>query len=258
MNTIQQPAENGKEKRASGDLNSREHVEQTLKFLFSPGETFEVCLIGPKVPKSPLWGNEWAGGKKAVIAGWFNDPAQAADIVVQADAAVSPAGIYCTLNPVNPALLGRAENRLKANAPRTADKEITAVRHLLVDADPKRPAGISSTEAEKAAAFALLRRIMAELRILGWDEPLFADSGNGGHLIYRIEPDCGPLVPDLLKFLAHAYSDELVDIDTAVGNPARLTKVYGTMTRKGDSTGERPHRYASILHLPQRAERGAA
>jgi hypothetical protein len=58
-------------------------------------------------------------------------------------------------------------------------------------------------------------------------------------LIYRIEPDCGPLVPDLLKFLAHAYSDELVDIDTAVGNPARLTKVYGTMTRKGDSTGGR-------------------
>ncbi len=134
MNTIQQSAENGKEKRAigSGGLLNREHVEQTLKFLFSPGETFEVCLIGPKVPKSPLWGNEWAGGKKAVIAGWFNDPAKAADVVVQADAAVSPAGIYCTLNPVNPALLGRAENRLKANAPRTADKKMADSGNLLV------------------------------------------------------------------------------------------------------------------------------
>jgi hypothetical protein len=103
-----------------------------------------------------------------------------------------------------------------------AEREIAAVRHLLVDADPKRPAGIST---EKAAACAVLRRIMAELRSLGWDEPLFADSGNGGHLIYRIEPDCGPLVPDLLKYLAYAYSDELVEIDTAVGNPARLTRI---------------------------------
>lgn len=65
---------------------------------------------------------------------------------------------------------------------------------------------------------------------------MFADSGNGWHLIYRIDADCGPLVPELLKSLAHDYSNEQVEIDTAVGNPARLTKVYGTMTRKGDST----------------------
>jgi len=231
--------------------SNRQHVEQTLKFLFRNGETFEVCLIGPKVQKSPLWANEFAGGNKAIVAGWFNDIARAAEFIVNADQAVSPAGIYCTLNPVNSALLGRANNRLKAHASRTKDEEISTVRHLLIDADPKRPADICSTEAEKNAAFDLLRRIKADLRNSGWEEPLFADSGNGWHLIYRLDSDCGPLVPEFLKSLAHDYSNEQVEIDTAVGNPARLTKVYGTMTRKGDSTAERPHRRASILHLPE-------
>lgn len=231
--------------------SNRQHVEQTLKFLFRDSETFEICLIGPKLQKSQLWGNDFAGGKKAIVAGWFNDIARAADFIVHADERVAPAGIYCTLNPVNPALLGRANNRLKAHASRTKDDEITTVRHLLIDADPKRPADISSTDTEKAAAFDLLRRIQTDLRNSGWEEPLFADSGNGWHLIYRIDENCGPLVPALLKSLAHDYSNEQVEIDTAVGNPARLTKVYGTMTRKGDSTEERPHRRASILHLPE-------
>lgn len=181
--------------------SNRQHVEQTLKFLFRHDETFEICLIGPKVQKSPLWANEWAGGKKAIVAGWFNDIARAAEFIVNADQAVSPAGIYCTLNPVNPALLGRANNRLKAHAARTKDEEIATVRHLLIDADPKRPSDICSTDAEKAAAFAVLRRIRADLRNSGWDEPLFADSGNGGHLIYRLDSDCGPLVPEFLKSL---------------------------------------------------------
>ncbi len=254
MKNITLNPQNGKSEIAENSNfsgSNRKHIEQTLKFLFRHGESFEVCLIGPKVTISPLWANEFAGGKKAIVAGWFNDIARAADFIVNADQDVSPSGIYCTLNPVNPALLGRANNRLKAHASRTKDDEIATVRNLLIDADPKRPADICSTDAEKAAAFDLLHRIRADLRNSGWEEPLFADSGNGWHLIYRIDADCGPLVPELLKTFSHEYSNEQVEIDTAVGNPARLTKVYGTMTRKGDSTEERPHRRASIWQLPE-------
>ena len=32
--------------------------------------------------------------------------------------------------------------------------------------------------------------------------------------------------------------------------PARITKLYGTMTRKGDHTPERPHRRSRILEIP--------
>jgi len=35
-----------------------------------------------------------------------------------------------------------------------------------------------------------------------------------------------------------------------VFNPARIWKLYGTVSRKGDSIPERPHRLARILEAP--------
>jgi hypothetical protein len=39
-------------------------------------------------------------------------------------------------------------------------------------------------------------------------------------------------------------------VDTAVHNPARIWKLYGTLSAKGDNTPERPHRMARILEAP--------
>ena len=51
------------------------------------------------------------------------------------------------------------------------------------------------------------------------------------------------------------YADQLarlnLELDQAVFNPARLTKLYGTMARKGDNTPDRPHRLARIISLPE-------
>ena len=68
------------------------------------------------------------------------------------------------------------------------------------------------------------------------------------------DTDCTGLILDFLKALDRKYSTCAVNIDTTVGNPARLVKIYGTMTRKGDSTKDRPHRMAKILSLPGEAE----
>ncbi len=227
-------------------------ILETFKYLYNPDDTFEVCLIGPKVKRNRLWGNEYAGGKNPVIAGWFDDIEKAAAIITQADK-VLPIGCYCTLNPCNPALLARASNRLTTGVCRTKDSEIAEVRHIFVDADPIRPAGISSTDAEKKAALELLRIVYQDLQKKGWEEPLVADSGNGGHLIYQVDSDCAGLIPDFLKALNYKFSTDAVNIDTTVGNPARLVKIYGTMTRKGDSIPDRPHRIAKILNLPKKA-----
>lgn len=222
-------------------------ITQIFEFLFEPGDVFEVCLIDPAVKKSTLWSNEFLKGK--VITGWFDDFEKATEIIIRADK-VKPKGIYCVMNPVIPALLARANNRLKANVSRVKDEEILEIRHLLIDADPVRPSGISSTDQEKEAALELLRTVYSDLKAMGWDEPLVGDSGNGGHLIYPVDSDCIGLIPDFLKSLDRKYSTPEVNIDTTVGNPSRLVKVYGTVTRKGDSTTDRPHRRATILSLP--------
>ena len=64
-------------------------------------------------------------------------------------------GVYITLNPVAPDLLARRSNRMaKAETGElTSDQHITTREWLLVDADPVRVSGISSTDAEKAQAW---------------------------------------------------------------------------------------------------------
>ena len=64
-------------------------------------------------------------------------------------------GIYITQNPVDPDLLARANNRLQRKPKHTTtDADIIRLAHLTLDFDPVRKSGISSTDAELAAALA--------------------------------------------------------------------------------------------------------
>jgi hypothetical protein len=80
----------------------------------------------------------------------------------------------------------------------------------------------------------------------GWSQVLIADSGNGYHVIPLVQMDNtvynAKLLLDVRKALANKFTCDQVKIDASVSNPARLTRAYGTMTRKGTSTPERPHR----------------
>lgn len=225
----------------------------TLKFLHPDGEVFEICIIAPVVATSPNWAGK-AFGKKSIVAGWFRDPEKASDLATRNEAE----GIYTTLNPCQDALLGRADHRLKVGVNRTKDAEIEKLQNLLIDLDPIRPEGISSTDVEHLAALEMAQIIRADLTKEGWQDPLAGDSGNGGHLIYPLDlpnhPESIALVKAVLEALAQRYADELkrrnLLIDQAVFNPARLTKLYGTMVHKGDSTTDRPHRLSKIISLP--------
>lgn len=165
-------------------------------------------------------------------------------------------GIYLTLNPVHRDLLSRRCNRIDVAESGTlaTDANITCRRWMLVDADPVRIADVSSTNEEKAAAFQLVEAVRIALRELGWPEPILADSGNGYHLLYRVDlpADDGDLVERCLHALAAQFDTAEVKVDTKVFNPSRIVKLYGTISRKGDSTPERPHRRS-----PHRSPRAA-
>jgi hypothetical protein len=98
--------------------------------------------------------------------------------------------VYYTLNPVNPALLARANNRIKTraeNLTNDAPDNIISRKWLLIDCDPVRPANISSTDEEKGAAKQLASEVRSHLRSVGWPEPVVCDSGNGYHLLYKVD-----------------------------------------------------------------------
>lgn len=189
-----------------------------------------------------------------IEAGYFADP----ELLVKDVMRLSQhaAGIYITLNPVNPALLARSANRLKAirtRDPLTSDRDILERQWILLDFDPVRPAGISSTDTEHELSLEVALAVRLHLSQLGFPQPVLADSGNGTHLLYQTHLDAneGEVTKDFLQTLASRFDTELVKIDTGVYNAARITKLYGTVARKGDDTVERPHRASKILEIPE-------
>ncbi len=198
---------------------------------------------------------------KQVEAGYFNDREKATKAAMKLTTRYN--AVYVTLNPVNPALLARAQNRTKLIDKRTGDADILHLNRLLIDIDPERPSGVSSSDAEHEAALLLANTIRSDLEAAGWSEPLVGDSGNGGHLVYPIDlentPENVDLLKRVLKGLQRRYAEEdgrisvdgiKLSVDQTVFNPGRISKVYGTWARKGDNTQERPHRIARILSIP--------
>jgi hypothetical protein len=77
-------------------------------------------------------------------------------------------------------------------------------------------------------------------------------SGNGHHLYYVLpeiqnDTDSAMYVESLLKNLAALFDNGIVKIDTGVFNASRITKVVGTIARKGPESEGRPYRMAVVL-----------
>jgi putative DNA primase/helicase len=189
-------------------------------------------------------------------SGYFDDAAALVTTAVKANG-YAP-GLYVTLNPVNGALLNRAANRLQRRArATTADTDVLRRCWILVDCDPTRPTGISSTDAEHAAALTVARSARAWLiEQIGVpaDALVFADSGNGAHLLVHVDlPNddaARQLVERCLQATALYCNTADVQVDVKVGNAARISKLYGTLAAKGDATADRPHRIACLLEVP--------
>ena len=161
---------------------------------------------------------------------------------------------YQTINCVNPGCYSRGQHEALMANPKetTSDKDIIGYNWILIDADPVRPSGVSATDSEKENAHTVARKVFYQLRKLGFCEPIVADSGNGYHLLYKIKAELSSkdTISDFLKVLDMWFSSDTVLIDTAVFNPARITKLYGTIARKGANTQDRPYRFSRILHVP--------
>ncbi len=219
-------------------------ILQTCQLLCEPGSVVELRALDAISAGWPM---------PHTVAGYFRDWRRLA----AAAAGQQARGIYLTLNPVAEALLARAVNRLKdcrRSDPLTKDPDIVRRRWLPIDLDSVRPSGISATDAEHALALARAREVAAWLAAQGWPAPVLADSGNGSHLLYRVDlPAAGPegdLVRGALAALAHRFTDALVRVDAENHNPARIWKLYGTVACKGDATADRPHRLSRVLDAP--------
>jgi hypothetical protein len=225
----------------------RPNTKEMIRFLHL------IAVRGQVIELRLLKVNRGTGGFACTISGYFDDHEKLANEAVRHSPVAQ--GAYITLNPVNPDLLARSANRLRVagkDSPLTTDADILVRRWMPIDFDPVRPAGISSTDEEHELALTRAYAVRDALRLEGFPDPIVADSGNGGHLLYEIDlPGRDQdLIKHCLQALASRFDDGRVTVDPAVFNPSRIWKLYGTFSRKGDSLPQRPHRMARILEVP--------
>jgi len=211
-------------------------LRKAIQQLHPDGELFEVRII-------PV-------GKKKPASGYFKD----ADSLIEAFKLydLRETNVYITLNQINSALFSRQQsNHFVAGANSTQDSEVSGYKWLFIDLDPERPTGISSNKEELQKAYKLAARICKFLQEYGFEDPVKAVSGNGAHLLYRINlkqtEENNKLVERCLKALSMLFDTDDIKVDTANFNPSRVCKLYGTLAQKGANTEERPHRISYII-----------
>lgn len=164
--------------------------------------------------------------------------------------------IYFTLNCIEDSCYGREQCEKVIWKPKntTTDNDIKGRYWIMIDLDPKRPAGTSSSNDEYEKAHMKAVEVYRYLMDMGFYEPVVCSSGNGWHLLLPckigISTETNDVVNKFLKVLSMLFSDDSIDIDVKVGNPARICKLYGTMAKKGTNIPERPHRMARIVKTP--------
>jgi hypothetical protein len=181
-------------------------------------------------------GDESRGGFAGVtLAGWFDDHGVSG---------------YVTINPVRLDLMARSDSRLTRARHTTRDADVLCLRWLYLDIDPLRPAEISSTDAELAAAIDRRDAILGDHPELA-AVSLWGCSGNGAWILGRLpdypnDPPHAALLARALFTFDQKYSDNIVRIDTATANPSRLIGLPGTVKAKGSHRPERPWRNVTL------------
>ena len=209
--------------KVEGDSHAvdRSQIHRTLGLLISPGERHEIRSL--------------PGGKCRIVSG--DDVDAATDAACELDGT-----LYYSLNPI------------AIDAERAKKDTVVRRTWMLIDVDPVKPVDVSATEAEKVKAAEIVSAVIDHLTAIGWPAPLVVDSGNGWHLLYRIDLPNDKLSHTILKQCIYALADRFdtdgAKIDRAVHDPARISKIPGTWSRKGPDTIDRPHRMAQIAFEP--------
>ena len=155
-------------------------------------------------------------------------------------------GIYYALNPVRPDL----PTRVKV-------PDALRRRWLLVDVDrvkAEENKDFSATDAEHEQALGWAEEIHAWLGERNWPAPLFIDSGNGYHLVYRLDLPADEETRLLVKAFLAALVLRWPTVGSECYDARRISKLPGTWARRGVPSAERPHRLSRIVSAPDVAE----
>ena len=229
---------------------NKEEAERFLKTLHAEGNAFEIRVLGVQM---------YGWKEKANWSGFFKDAKVATNALDELWKECDGGHAYFTVNTVNNRLYDKSHDIFQLSKPATKNEDITRRNWIYIDFDPARLTDTSATSEEKAKAWAVCMAAKTWLSSQGWPDPIVVDSGNGYHLYYKcdLEPK-DDLHREVLRVLGSKFGlktrGDPVDVDQTVHNAARIAKIPGVISRKGENTPERPHRGSQIIHMPETIE----
>lgn len=193
-------------------------------------------------------------GSNKTASGYFTNPKALIEAIRPY---TNDFNVYFTINKIAPACYGREQRdkimmRVKNT---TSDHEIIARDYVLIDLDAKRLSGVCSTKEEAIKAYEKGQEVYKFLMDNGFYEPIVVFSSSGIHLYLRCalinNEENTKLVKRFLNSLSMLFSDEFVDCDTSVFNPARISRLIGSYSCKGaNNDPTRPQRMCRFLKVP--------
>lgn len=147
--------------------------------------------------------------------------------------------IYVVMNPIRPDFKGLAAK----------DCDISHRNVMLIDIDRAHDTKNPATDEEVEKARRVGDDIVEFLSGCSFADPIRVMSGNGHHLYYPLKnvtnsEEAKDVIKTTLTCLNEMFGDDEIKIDTNVFNASRITKVLGTVARKGIASADRPYRMA--------------
>jgi hypothetical protein len=207
-----------------------EAIRTTWRWLaHAPHGVSEVRVIRP------------AGG--VVGIGFFDDEVAFVRECVRCNAT---GNVYVGIQPRPRRLLETARNAVRPLKSGATKKDIEVLTATVIDLDPVRPKDTASTDAELRRAMAVATEAAERCEAEGLVRPRLMMSGNGAQLWFALPPT---RIDDELQAGLKAFEASLrerfqragVHVDS-IHDASRIIKVIGTVSRKGDGLGDRPHR----------------
>ncbi len=126
-------------------------------------------------------------------------------------------------------------------------EDVARITIIPFDVDSSHPKNQPATEQELEQGKERMINLVSWMRIQGYVAPLVAMSGNGYHVLQRVNIEIENTLTDKLE----AYFHEAPVLDgeerDSIFDPPRIIKVPGTLSIKGTPTKERPHRLSYIV-----------
>lgn len=219
---------------------------------------FRGLATGEWIELQALDVEEGTGSYTATRCAYANDAATLARLYQEGDRFRCP-GVYTIANRIDDAVAsrqtpGRWFTTKKGRS--TTDRDVTHRRVIFVDVDYERPTGTAATDAQVEEAHRVASRCYADLDALLPPGALaFGHSGNGRSIFIALAclpatTELGAMVKGVLAALKERHETATVKIDPSVSDEKRLAPAFGTMKRKGNGQGDRPHRRTVLVTPP--------